>query len=138
MAIDVLTDDEVQRRFAQGITHATKSSALADQQEVNRLFQTVVSPTWQQASAGVEQLTINTALSLVRGHLRVTIDKHQDGQSQTIQGQIDDFASRLASLVPTGATVRWVFEFPPTKDVPFGQEVECMVQGIVERASADG
>jgi hypothetical protein len=101
-------------------------------------FRLVVGPTWQQASPGVEQLTINTALSLVRGHLRVTIDKHQDGQSQTIQGQIDDFASRLASLVPTGATVRWVFEFPPIKDVPFGQEVECMVQGIVEGASADG
>jgi len=124
--------------FRKTISQAIGASLSPDAQEFTRYLNAVIADNlrWEQPFPGVEQVVFTRDTSLIKGQLQIKIYDHQDSQAQAIREQIDTLAKHLASLKPLGATVRLLFEFPPPSPPVWGvQQVDCFVEGVVERKS---
>jgi hypothetical protein len=132
MGIGIPTPDEVRQMFAQEVTRATRATQQLNRQDFARHLRGAPGLTWQQPAPGVHRLSAGQGVSLVRGQLRVTLEGQLASQPEAVRGQIEALAAHLAALVPAGATVGVVFEFPAPRPGPSGPEVECLVRAVVK------
>ena len=91
----------------------------------------LASAPWVEIGPNVQAIQVADTEFLIRGSWQYTIDLHTKDQLPIAKAQINEIASRLASAIPPGESVKGTFDFPPSETSPSGEKVTCSFRGVV-------
>jgi hypothetical protein len=86
---------------------------------------------WVEIGPSVQAIQATETEFLIRGSWQYTIDLRTKNQLPIAQGQINEIAALLASMVPPGEPVKGTFDFPPSETSAEGETVTCSFRGVV-------
>jgi len=85
---------------------------------------------WVQLGPNVQAIQRSESEFLVRASWQFTIDQSTKDQLKIAQSEIQEIASRLAAVIPTGEAVKGTFEFPSTETFANGERLTCSFKGV--------
>lgn len=127
------TANDVQRAFEEAFKAVPNCQIMQDLTDYDRLFRSVLEPTWEKVSETIERITVDPSTSIFRVACRVTLDSHGDGIGAATVATMHEIKNSLASIADGAAAVVARILPASVEDVPFGQNIGLTAHGIIER-----
>jgi hypothetical protein len=132
LGIKVPTADDVRQLFKQAMEKLGNRNNQLTIEEFFKLNRAELNPEWIPICSGVEGMKIGKEVRLLRIEFKQFIDNHKAGQQTLIDAAIQEIIENIRLSIH-GASVSFIFEFPPEHNVRYGKNVICSAKGVIHQ-----
>jgi hypothetical protein len=126
------TVEQVDQSFQTRLKSLPSASVLADANEYDEVFRSLMRPDWQDSGDGVQHIEANPNTVLFRVATECMIPNDGSLSFETVEGQFGKIADTVLSLCAAVASIRIYFDKLVVSDVSFGRKVELKARGIIK------
>lgn len=133
MPITVPTQGQIEKTFKDALSTIPNACASSDHEQYDRIFRSLLTPTWSQVAPSLESLRVSEETLLARIGTKFIIENHKAGQLQQATKTFNALANTIRDLMPEATSIAMTFSPTRTKSIPFGMELELMMECVIQK-----